>query len=267
MIPDRKLSAFALVTLAVVILYVSEPLGENFYIVGDTMTISLSFAAVLSGLYAYRPHGFGSMQGRALLFLTLGTFFWFLGEFSWGYYEIFLGTETPVASIADVFWIIGYPLFLLGLYYIFRVSSNTFSKGRLAVLAVLIAGMSLSMLYLAVPTLAGAGMSAEEKASTAGYVIGDMLLMSALMVVISSILGGKLTKPWIIILAGLFLSTIADTYYMNFQAHYETGNLIDILWNLDYLLMVLGFIYHRETVEGIIKAASGGKRGSKEAGK
>jgi hypothetical protein len=52
----------------------------------------------------------------------------------------------------------------------------------------------------------------------------------------------------------MFIVTIADIYYMNFIEVYETGSMIDILWDLSYILLAFGFLYHRETVKEAFSA-------------
>lgn len=234
-----------------VLLYTFQPLGEQFYIIGDSTVITFSFLAFVFGLYTYKFHGFGSVQGKALLFLTLGVFFWFLGETTWGIYEIVLGIKEPIASIADMFWSIGYPLFLIGFYYVWKIASASISKKRLLVLSVLIIAVCSFMIYLTTPILVDIKMSFAEKASTAGYVIGDMLILVALMIAVTYLFGGKFAKGWSIILLAMFMMSVADIYYMNFLEVYETGNLIDLLWNLDYILLAFGFFYHREAIKEV----------------
>jgi hypothetical protein len=244
--------AFALF-LANLMLYLYQPLGENFYIIGDSLVTILALLTVLAGFYAFRLHGFRSTQGKALFFMAAGVFFWFLGELTWGIYEIVLA-ETPVASIADLFWFIGYPMFLMGLYYIFRIPSSMPSRRRLAILVPAVVLVFSLMVYLALPTLA-ASISAEEKMATAGYVIGDAFVLAGIMFAIACLWGSRFAKPWGIIFLSMAVLTIADIFYSSFFSVYETGNLIDILWNTGYMFFTFGFIYHRETVKDIVHAA------------
>jgi hypothetical protein len=215
--------------------------------------IILSFLAVVFGLYAYKLHGFSSLQGKALLIFTIGLFCWFLGETTWGIYEIILGLGKPIASVADVFWITGYPFLLLGLYYVWKITIVSNSKKRLLALIILIISGCFFMIKLAIPSLTDTKISIVEKVSTAGYVIGDAALLVALICVITHLFGGKFAKTWVLILLAIFITTIADIYYMNFSEVYETGNLIDLFWDFSYILMAFGFFYHREAVKDIIK--------------
>lgn len=248
------LGLFSLIFLLDIILYLKQPLSEIFYIIGDLMNIIFPLITIFSGFYAYKFHGFKNIQGKALFFLTLGMFFWFLGEFTWGIYEIILGVEAPIASIADLFWLIGYLPFLIGLYFIWKITSNPISnKRKFVVLLIMIIIICSISLYSIIPTVTDVEMPLEEKFSTAGYVLGDMIILAGSIGVIISFIGGKFTNVWVIILLGLVMDTIADIYYMVSIETYITGNLIDLLWHLGYLLIAFGFIYHRETVKNIIK--------------
>jgi hypothetical protein len=234
-----------------VLFYIFQPLGEQFYIISDLTVIIFSFLAFVFGLYTYKFYGFGSVKGKALLFLTLGVFFWFLGETTWGIYEIVLGVKEPIASIADMFWLIGYPLFLMGFYYVWKIASTSISKKRLMILSVSIIAVCSFMAYITTPILTDTEMSFAGKISTAGYVIGDMLILIALMIAVTYLFGGKFAKGWSIILLSVFMMSAADIYYMNFLEVYETGSLIDIFWNLSYILLAFGFFYHREVVKEV----------------
>jgi len=246
-------ACFSLLFLANVFLYLYQPLGENFFIIADMIVIILSFLAFISGIYAYKLHGFKSLQGKALLFLSIGIFFWFLGETTWGIYEIFLGIKSPFTSLADVFWLIGYPCFLIGLYSFYKLSHSPIKKAKLLFLVLIAIFICSFMLYLAFPNLTSPELSIQEKFSTSGYVIGDMLILVFLAFAITNLLHEKIFRAYSLIIAAIVLMSLADIYYMNFSEVYEVGNLIDLAWNLNYILLALGFLYHRETIKNLLK--------------
>jgi len=47
--------------------------------------------------------------------LLVGFLLWFLGEFTWSFYSLYLGIEIPYLSMADVFWLAAYPFALIGM--------------------------------------------------------------------------------------------------------------------------------------------------------
>jgi len=244
--------AFFAVFLASSALYILQPLGGSFFIIGDSSVIVFAFLSVLCGYYAYRLHGFSSMYGKALIFITIGLFMWFMGETTWGIYEIALGIEAPPVSLADVFWLLGYPLLFAGFYVVWRTSSFPESKKTRGFASALLLVLLLIMVWLVAPIWAAQDAGLLEKAVISGYVIGDVLLLMMLSVSLICLSNSRFMKPWSIVFFGLFLSSLADIYYMNFYDVYSTGSLIDILWNLSYLMLAYGFLYKRENVMEIV---------------
>ncbi len=116
----------------------------------------------------------------------------------------------------------------------------------------------LALFYLIIPLLASPETTVIEKATTVGYVIGDMSLIAGCVVIAVSLYRGMMAKPWIIITAALVMSALADIIYSYIAVSYEAGSWIDLLWNLDYILMAYGFFYYRSSVKDIM--ASGGKK-------
>jgi hypothetical protein len=65
--------------------------------------------------------GFKSREGKYYLFLVVGIALWALAHTIWAYFELVLGIATPYPSIADFFWLLGYPFLWYHYYYSFRV--------------------------------------------------------------------------------------------------------------------------------------------------
>jgi len=99
-------------------------------------------------------------------------------------------------------------------------------------------------------------MSIGEKISTAGYVIGDVVLLDALAITIIYLAGKEFSKMWTMILLGMFIITIADAVYPYILDIYRTGNLIDLLWDLGYIVLALGFFRYWVKYEEILDKAS-----------
>jgi hypothetical protein len=256
-----RIGFIALVTVifANILIFAIRPLGDSFFLLADMLVVSLSFAAFLFGIRAYMLHGFKSMQGKALLMLSLGSFFWFIGESIWSFFDI-SGMGSPVASYADIAWFIGYPLFAAGLYFVWRTAGTPKTRSRMYASIISISLIIASAaLFLAAPLLMDTETGVIEKIVTSGYYIGDVVLASGCIMVVISLAGGRLFKPWVIITIAIVLSAAGDIAYSYMSGSYESGNWIDILWNLNYILMAYGFFYYSNTIKALIKD-TGGKR-------
>jgi hypothetical protein len=241
--------------LANIAIYAARPLGEAFFILGDTMVIAFSLTAFAMGLYASRLHGLKSAQGKAIFLISMGIFFWFLGELLWSIYEIALGIEAPVLSFADLAWLAGYPFFVAGLYYVRKTAGTPLMKRKISVERTSFALLSaVIILYIIAPLLAmDAGVL--EKAVSLSYVIGDAILLAACIMVVVSLMWGRFSSPWLMITLAITLASLADLFYSFILGSYETGNWIDLLWNADYMLVGYAFFYYRSSVKEFIKNA------------
>jgi hypothetical protein len=231
------------------LIYIKKPLGEDFYIIADLLVVLLSLTAFCFGIYAYKLHGSKNIQGKAILFLSLGILFWFFGESIWAFYEIIIKADAPIASLADAFWLLGYPLFAAGLYYEWKITRAGLTRNKLiAGSFIFIITLLISGWYGIIVPLGNAETSQFEKIVLVSYVIGDIVVMLGAIIVLTSLWGGKLAKQWTIITVAIILTSVADIIYAYMSNSYQTGNWIDILWDANYLLLAYGFYHYRQTI-------------------
>ncbi|MEM3421761.1 MAG: hypothetical protein QW835_02485 [Candidatus Hadarchaeum sp.] len=245
----------AIAFLVDLLLHIFQPLGDDFSLVSNIITMFFSLLAVIFGAASCKLHGLSNIRGRIMIFLTAGIFFWFLGELSWSLYKIVLGVEAPVASIADVFWIAGYPLFILGILLVWNSTKIKRDYKRLIFNLMLSAIILVFFFYLSLPTLTAVDMPAVEKATTAGYIIGDAFLLIALITTMIHISGKELFKLWVTILAALLLIAVADVLYTLILSSYLSGHIIDVLWDLGYLILAVGFFNYNVKYRKLLEIA------------
>ena len=248
-----KKTAFVILATAILAnaaLFYYKPLGENFFIIADLVVMGLSLTAFIFGFLSYRMHGLKSIQGKALLFLSLGVLFWFFGESIWAYYEIVLGIEAPIASFADLAWLVGYPLFAAGLFCEWKITRMPLTANRkTAMLLLIIVAFCIAGWFGIAPTIASNEMGLTEKTVMVLYVIGDLLLIIGCMAVMISFYGSIFARQWSILTAAIIVSGVADILYAYLSVSYTTGSWIDLLWNIDYMLMAFGFFYYRQSIK------------------
>ncbi|MEM4188023.1 MAG: hypothetical protein QXN56_02515 [Candidatus Hadarchaeum sp.] len=237
------------------LLHIFQPLGDGFSLVSNTITVSFSLLAVILGAISCKLHGISNIRGKALIFLTAGTLFWFLGELTWSLYGILLDVETPVVSIADVFWIAGYPLFMLGILFVWNSTKMKHGHVRQILNLALSAVILIVFSYLSIPTLTAVDITPMEKATTAGYIVGDAFLLIALITTLVHIPGKELFKLWISILVALLLTAVADVLYSFIFSVYMGGHIIDVLWDLGYLILAFGFFKYNAEYRKLLEIA------------
>ncbi|MGC8816703.1 MAG: hypothetical protein ACP5PX_02690 [Candidatus Hadarchaeum sp.] len=246
---------FAIAVLVNLLLYIFQPLGNYFYLVSDAAAIVFSFIAFSFGAASLKLHGFRNIKGRPMFFLIAGIFCWFLGEVAWGFYEIFLKVEVPLFSIADFFWLIGYPLFIVGIYFVWSSTRRKIGVKKLASTIMLSAIILIVFYYLSVPTISTPDLSLTEKVSTAGYIICDSVLLVAMIITLFHISGKELFKLWAALLIALVFMSLADVLFAHIFSNYVSNRTIDAVWNLGYLLIAFGFFMYAKNYRVALERA------------
>src|SRR5258708_39672591 len=113
---DRFNTIIFLLSIFVVadIIYWFKLGGVYYLILRDVIYLMTPCLGVVAGFFTLTKFGLKGSRARTILFLTLGVLGWFIGEVFWNYYELFLHIK-PFPSIADIFYLIAYPLLFLGL--------------------------------------------------------------------------------------------------------------------------------------------------------
>jgi hypothetical protein len=175
---------------------------------------------------------------------------WFLGEVTWGLYDLALGVEVPYPSFADVFWLFGYvPLFIALESYVmlFRpavskkivgVTSSTVSVGAVAA----------SFIFI-IPSLADTTQIYATITNLA-YPLLDLLLFGVsllgLLVFSTTSLKGKMSNVWLFLNLGIMMNVVADSWfsYATTQGNFYDGHPLELFFHLGYLSFMLAFYLH-----------------------
>jgi hypothetical protein len=164
---------------------------------------------------------------------------------------VFLGVDMDETfpSIADVFWLAGYPPFFAGLTILLvgYVQSGLplGSAFKYIVACVVILGIgAFLVVQLLVPILADDTLTPLVSFYYMFYPLADLVLLvpATMLVLITSHFGrGRLARPWMYIAVGFLLMGAADILYsyLDWQGLYGPGHAIDIAWNASYCVIGL----------------------------
>lgn len=180
------------------------------------------------------------------LYFTCGLFLWFMGEAVWAGYTLILGVELPYPSAADVFWLAGYIPFFVALYSYVKLFGNALTRKTLALsLTATFALTVFVAFYLLTPVL-GAGDDPVMTAVNLAYPLLDLTLFSVAQLGLLIFWKGKLGKPWLLINAAIAVDTFADILfsYATAQGVYYSGHVLDVLFQIAYLLYLVAFYVH-----------------------
>ena len=225
---SRSSRAYLLAGLAATALYFALPwdsFGQT--LVYDAIGASAAVAAVV-GARLHAP----SLRLPWYLF-GAGLFAFSVGDWLFNMYAFVWHTDPPVPSVADIFYLAGYPFLTVGLILLVRsLRVHERRSGRLDA-AMLIAAFGLCQWIFLMQELLGGGSFAERMVALS-YPAMDVILLAALVFF-------ALTPTWRTIayrylVASVVLLIVADEIYGLAPDSYSSATWLDAAWLLSYVL-------------------------------
>ena len=190
----------------------------------DGVLIAGAVACLLRGVLVGR-------ERTAWLTIAVGVWLWAVGDIYWNL-KLSQLDEIPYPSLADAFYVGGYPPLLAGIAMLTRARLDRFEKsswldGLIGALAV--GAVGAAFLY---PAFQG---STEGDVATVAvnlaYPLGDLLLLSFVVAAVA-LSGWHADRGWTLFGGGLVVIAIADGIYLQQEATigYTPGSWPDTLW-------------------------------------
>ena len=211
--------------------------------VTDVMYIITSAAfVILSTILVLRFKKTGD-HGKAALFLLGTSASWFLGETTWTVYEL-VYDKNPFPSIADVFYIAGYPLMFGFLMYYLKPVRKAITK-KMMISAILIsASIAIPSIYMAYSP--EPDITLFENALATSYPVLDSIIFIPAIIGIALFFRGEVNFTWSLICIGILCFAVGDIgfQYATFTNTYYTGHPVDIILMWSYILFSFGVYDH-----------------------
>lgn len=225
--------------------------GSN-VLISNILFIVLNLISVICLWYASVSSRERSKRlSNAWLLIALSQLAFMLGDVLWFVYESVLFIE-PFPSFADVFYLLCYPLLLLG---IFLIPTDKTSKmdGAKKWLDAVIVFLAAAMVFW-ITTIIPLTVDLQENTFviqflTLAYPAGDIMLFAALLIILYKNPGGRLQNAYLFLSLSLLIQIITDIVF-SFQSltgSYISGGWVDIGWVLGYLLMGIAGLVHAKT--------------------
>ncbi len=182
-------------------------------------------------------------HGRSKLAWTLvgaGVLCWGVGEIVWTLQA--RAGEIPYPGPADFFYVAGYPLIFAGVIALPYLRPGRFERIRLAIDATAGAlSLAVVMWVAYLHEVVGLGMSPVENLLNVAYPFGDVLLMTALMVMAMRRSEQRLDFRIVLLSAAVGLTAIADVIFslQSSAGTYTEWGWLDGLWLISYGLIAL----------------------------
>jgi hypothetical protein len=146
----------------------------------------------------------------------VGVTLWFLGEFSYTYYQIVLDTDAPYPGVGEIFYVAGYGPLILFTYRSFKtINRDGLIKRRVIAFVVILASV--------VPVISTIQIFSQEVdfqsqwpdiALSTIYSYGDIVLLSLSILILTKLpRNNPYIYHWILFTSFLILTTITDLIY------------------------------------------------------
>ena len=191
-----------------------------------------SSVAIAVGIYLHRP------QARAawILFI-IGQFLFFAGDlYTYSYPKLF-GVEVEFPSLGDAIYLTVYPALVAGLLLLVRRRNPRGDRAGVIDSLILTVGIGLlSWVFLIAPNIHLSGLTLLEKAVSAAYPLGDIMLLAAAIRL--AVDRGKRAPAFYLLIGSIVSLLTVDSAYTyalltdayNHQLSYDVG------WIVYYLL-------------------------------
>ncbi len=183
---------------------------------------------------------------------------WGAGQVAWSWLELVSHQDNPFPSIADVGYILSVPVLVSGLLTMPVWPTGSLAKFRAITDGLIIAGGLLLISWYTVLSaiVASPADTALGQGLSLACPVGDVIVVTVLAIMWSRA-SLQSRGPILLIIAGLGLIAVADSTfaYLQAQASFGSGNVVDIGWVAGYLVVGLAALFALGRPMGIKRGA------------
>jgi signal transduction histidine kinase len=207
-----------------VVVYFFIPRGNAQSVIYDVIGVT-SAVLIAAGVRRNAP----SLRAPWLLF-ALGNLFFAVADIIFN-----IIVNPPVPSVADAFYLAGYPLLVLGLLLLLFAAGGHRRIAALGDAAIVTSGfVLLQWVFVLDGIIDMPGLGVGERAVTAAYPLMDIVLLAGLA-------GFFVTAAWrtpafLLLVTSIAFLLVADEAYGVGPNSYRSGDWVDAGWLLSYLL-------------------------------
>ena len=188
-------------------------------------------AATVTGVIRNKPR-----LGIAWYLLAAALFSFIAGDTTYNVLTQFFHEVNPFPSLADLFYLLTYPLFAAGIFLLIRSRSSRRDRAALIDAVIITTGLGLlSWVYLVVPNFQADGLSVIPRLISVAYPLGDVLILAMLARLVGD--GGLRIRSMQFLVLGAAGLMVADVLYglIQLNGHWNVGGPVDAGWIFFYV--------------------------------
>jgi len=249
--------AIALLVVVYITINVFQVGGDEFVInLNNNIANPLAVGVVILTALIWTQTKEGNQNRNLWLGLGVGWVLWTVAEFWWAIAAM-IDVEVPYPSWADFFWLVGYiPMYLAFAIRIRSLPRINSSSREIAIWSVSIITMLVTFFAVFIPITNSNDPSLTlESALNILYPVVDLILLILALQMYFSYQQGIYGRAWSWLSVGFILhslsnlifsyATTADLYYPDQTVNFISAVVIDVPYNISYLLWLIGLFIAR----------------------
>jgi hypothetical protein len=231
---------YGLIFVSVVsLLYFFKPTTNNaMAIMGNVIQLIAPFFAGFAFIFLFNPIIFGdSTRSMPWIFIGLGFLAWGFGQIAYTYMEVILNIDIPLFSIADIGYLLMYPLVFTGYFLELRLFRKIKITWWILVALAVFAGSYIFLIWNSFINASGLVLASQIL-----YTVGDLGLVGGAIIIAYTTRGGFVMWSWILLLISgiIFAYGNAIFDYLENAGLYSTGHFVDLFWVIAFIVAWIG---------------------------
>ena len=234
-----------------IILFVTD--GDRY--IGTTSAVLLGSSTCISLFIILSNPRKIEVQKFKLVFV--GVTLWFLGEFSYTYYQIVLDMDAPYPGVGEIFYVAGYVPLILFTYRSFK----TINRDGLIKRRVIAFVVTLASVVPVISTIIVFSQEVDFQSQWHDIVIstitnyGDIVLLSLSILILTKLpRNNPYIYHWILFTSFLILATITDFFYLTLaivdEEFFSKTELIwEAMWAFAYLCILASLFWYYKLIQ------------------
>ena len=180
-------------------------------------------------------------------YIVIGFALWLVAETIWAYFSV--SGEPPHATVADVFWLLGYAFMIAG-FVKANMETRVIFRPRDTIFALIFAIFALAVAaFVLLPMYPAPFDPVEKLLNLLLYPVSDVIILFLTLRLAMAFFSSPLGFPWAVFLLGFMMVALSDSWYayLLLTNTYYVGHASDFLYNAGYILTTAGALLFEAT--------------------
>ena len=243
------------IAVAIVFIHIILFVTDDDRYIGTTSAVLLGSSTCISlFIILSNPR---KIEAQKFKLVFVGVTLWFIGEFSYTYYQIVLDMDAPYPGVGEIFYVAGYVPLILFTYRSFK----TINRDGLIKRRVIAFVVTLASVVPVISTIIVFSQEVDFQSQWHDIVIstitnyGDIVLLSLSILILTKLpRNNPYIYHWILFTSFLILATITDFFYLTLaivdEEFFSKTELIwEAMWAFAYLCILASLFWYYKLIQ------------------